>query len=145
LIRPAEGREDYSACADIWLAASLLSHDFIPADFWRRNRESMLTDYLPGSQVFIRDLGGCPAAFAAVKGDYLAALFVRPEFWGRGLGAELLENVLNGRKIMRLNVYQRNRRAVDFYRRFGFAEERKSFCPHTGQLEISMVLSKVKP
>ncbi|MBO4441563.1 GNAT family N-acetyltransferase [bacterium] len=52
--------------------------------------------------------------------DFLEALFVEPDFFGHGIGSELLKRALEGKKSILLNVYRDNRKAVSFYRSHAF-------------------------
>lgn len=146
-IRRAASSKDYSTCADIWLAASLAGHDFVPAAFWRGQRAAMAERYLPSSQVLLLTADEEPAAFAAiVHGDApcLAALFVLPHWWGNGLGRQLLEQVLAGlpdqrRTGLRCSVYEKNSRALAFYTHRGFRPTGRGICPYTNEPQIELL------
>ncbi|OXS28080.1 MAG: hypothetical protein BCS36_01780 [Desulfovibrio sp. MES5] len=139
----ARSPADYAACADIWLEASLLAHDFVDPALWSAQREAMARHYLPASQVTLFRGADRPIAFAAVcrpEGeDLLAALFVAPAYWRKGIGSALLRHVLGGRNRLRLDVYRANTGALAFYKSMGFAPVGESLCGHTGQLQIAML------
>lgn len=137
-ILPATSAEDIALCADIWLEASIAAHDFIPAEFWRRQRPAMEKEYLPASRLYLACRDGVPGAFAAVRGDTLEALFTRPEYWGKGFGTALLRELFAVHGTLRLAVYKQNHRARNFYKKMGFVEAAENICPHTGQPEIHM-------
>lgn len=128
----------HEACADIWLAASLAAHDFIPRPYWEGNRQAMAERYLPASVVRTAFRDGAIVGFSAVRGDALEALFVHPDYWNRGVGKELLGALFTEHARLELNVYTNNQRAVDFYRRAGFRETARGLCPHTGEPEATM-------
>lgn len=140
---PAETPADYAACADIWLEASLLAHDFVPPALWTAQHEAMARHYLPASQVTLFRHADRPIAFAAVCSpdgqDLLAALFVTPAFWRKGLGSALLRHVLRGRVRLRLDVYRANTGALAFYKSMGFVPVGESLCGHTGQPQVAML------
>ena len=148
----AASTKDYSICADIWLAASLAGHDFVPAAFWRGQRAAMAESYLPSSQVLLLTADGEHAAFAATLPDgnctYLAGLFVLPRWWGRGLGRQLLELVQEQalaelhdpmNASLRCTVYDKNSRALAFYASRGFIPAGRSICPHTNEPQTDML------
>ena len=152
----AASTKDYSICADIWLAASLAGHDFVPAAFWRGQRTAMAEHYLPSSQVLLLTADEEPAAFAATlpdgNGTYLAGLFVLPRWWGRGLGRQLLKLVqeqvmaeLPEQKnaSLRCTVYDKNSRALAFYTHMGFSPAGRSICPHTNVPQTDMLWTAV--
>lgn len=140
---PARTPADYAACADIWLEASLLAHDFVDPALWTAQREAMARHYLPASQVTLFRGADRPIAFAAVcrpeDEDLLAALFVAPACWREGVGSELLRHVLRGRDRLRLDVYRANTGALAFYKSMGFTPVGESLCGHTGQPQIAML------
>lgn len=143
-LKEADSADDYGLCADIWLEASLTAHDFIGGDFWRARRSAMAEVYLPASRVVMAcpPLEGTPAAFAAVRGDKLEALFVRPAYWGRGLGRLLLSYLFARHDFLHLAVYAENGRAVDFYQKAGFKVESEGLCVHSGARELKMIWPK---
>ena len=139
---PASTPEDYAACANIWLEASLLAHDFVDPSLWEAQRKAMEQHYLPSSQVVLLKSGERPLAFAALckpeDEDLLAALFVTPACWRKGLGSVLLRHVMQGRSSLRLDVYRANTGALAFYESMGFVPVGESVCGHTGQPQIAM-------
>ncbi|MDD4701295.1 MAG: GNAT family N-acetyltransferase [Desulfovibrio sp.] len=135
--------EDYAACADIWLEASLLAHDFVNPSLWKAQREAMERRCLPSSRVIMLQSGGRSVAFAALctldGEDLLAALFVAPPFWRKGFGRALLRHAMQGRTRLRLDVYRANTGALAFYESMGFVPVGESVCGHTGQPQIAML------
>lgn len=95
--------------------------------------------YLPAadSQVICRNeqvLG-----FYSLHEGSLAALFMTPAQQGKGLGKALLEHAKGQLPTLRLQVYQQNRTACDFYRSQGFQVAAEGVDPHTGCAEWVMV------
>lgn len=103
---------DTQAILDIWLAASIAAHDFVPAEFWRAQLDDMRTRYLPASQVFVYEQEGRVVGFHALSGHTLAALFVQPEWQGRGIGTALLSHARRLRGELTLSVYLANQPSV---------------------------------
>lgn len=133
----------YAACADLWLEASLLAHDFVDPALWQRQRDAMQQHYLPASDLVMLERQGEPVAFSALCRpdgvDFIAALFVRPSCWRMGLGAILLRHVMVGRDSLCLDVYRANSGARAFYERMGFRPAGESVCGHTGQPVVEML------
>ncbi|MCE8018284.1 GNAT family N-acetyltransferase [Halomonas sp. MCCC 1A17488] len=144
MIRPAI-IEDIPQLVDIWLRASLLAHDFIPADFWHARADDMASLYLPGAETFVLEAAERPIGFAALNGDHLEALFVDPEVQNFGHGSRLMAHAMGQRERLTLCVYSRNVRAVSFYRRLGFqvVEERRE--PLSGENETLMAWERRLP
>lgn len=137
-MEPSDDPDTIKACADIWLAASVAGHGFLPAAFWTGRYEEMRTRYLPVAKLEVLHHGETPVAFSAVVGDTLEALFVHPDHWRQGHGRRLLQALFARHDALSLAVYALNERAVVFYRRNGFEETGRGVCPHTGADEIRM-------
>jgi putative acetyltransferase len=133
---------EISLCAEIWLKASILAHDFIAPEFWRSNLSAMKEQYLPASTVYAAKNQLTILGFAAVYQDSLAALFVSPEWWNKGIGSELLRHVQTVHSKLNLNVYTKNSGAIRFYQKYGFSALNEQTCPHTGESELLMCWRK---
>lgn len=142
IIIPAKDRSEIGACADIWLQASLVAHDFVAPDFWREHYYAMKEQYLPGSDVYLAKEDCTVLGFAAVSQGALEALFVLPACWGKGVGSVLLRHVQDLHAELTLAVYSKNSRAVGFYLHHGFTVSREQDCLHTGEPEILMLWKK---
>ena len=71
--------------------------------------------------------GDAPACVTGPSPIEIARIYVKAEHHGRGAGAALMNACLDraralGAKTIWLGVWERNERALDFYRRFGFGE-----------------------
>ncbi len=130
--------DDITEVLDVWLRASIQAHDFIDADFWKSGIQDMENIYMPSSEVFVFKEKGIIAGFYAMHENMLAALFVKPEIQGRGIGSELLLHAKKNHSIIELTVYQKNKSAISFYEKHGFKEIKKQTCEHTAEPEILM-------
>lgn len=136
----ADSPDAYTRCADIWLAASLDAHDFIPASFWHSAYPDMISRYLPSSTLFVSVEDGSINAFASIcDGPNLAALFVDPAQQGKGIGTTLLAYVMARYPRLSLSVYAKNQRAFHFYQLQGFSIQCEQQCAHSGEVEYVMV------
>ena len=74
------------------------------------------------------------------------ALYVLSEFYGKGVGRQLMEaglSQLKGYPQICLWVLKENKRAIRFYQKCGFIPDGKEFVsPNIGAAEIRMVLAK---
>lgn len=78
--------EDMEEIVEIWLLASLQAHDFVDASCWWQAQEELRTRYLDHARIWVFEERGDLLGFMALVDDYLAALFVRPDRQGRGVG-----------------------------------------------------------
>jgi GNAT superfamily N-acetyltransferase len=107
---------------------------------WRRAREVSLPEFqrtkgysfemdcayfrdhvLPEHDVWVADAGGRPAAFLAIKKDFIDRLYVDPDFWRMGIGRALLAHARTlSPKRLWLFTLQININARAFYEKNGF-------------------------
>lgn len=142
MIERTDNPFDLKKCADIWLDASIAAHTFIEPDFWISNHSVMAEEYLPASAVYIAKRQSEITGFAAICTGSLAALFVEPTEWGKGLGSELLCYVKDRHENLTLAVYKSNARAICFYQRHGFSIHKGQICSYTGEPELLMFWRK---
>ncbi|MBZ6067155.1 GNAT family N-acetyltransferase [Aeromonas schubertii] len=131
MIRPAQ-TQDMDAVLEIWLLASLQSHDFVDASSWWRVQEELRIRYLDKAEIWVCDERGDLLGFMALVDDYLAALFVRPDRQGRGVGHALLARAKALLPQLRAKVYAENDEALRFYRHHGFRIQGEETDPLTG-------------
>ena len=111
---------DIDELVAIWLDGSIKAHDFIPEQYWIGNKTLMKTEYLPNAEVYIAEAGDRIDGFVALVENHIAAIFVRSEQQGKGVGTILLDYARALRSELVLHVYQRNAKSVSFYRARGF-------------------------
>ena len=131
---------DTAAVLDVWLAASLAGHGFLPAAYWRARLTDVRDHYLPLSEtiVFVDDDSGAVVAFASLIGSFLAGLFVSPAHWGRGIGRRLLELAVRMHPDLDVVIYAQNDRALRFYARNGFVRYSTRLEESTGCTEYCL-------
>ncbi|MDE7246307.1 MAG: GNAT family N-acetyltransferase, partial [Lachnospiraceae bacterium] len=112
---------DLTAIMQIWLAANSKAHSFIPEEYWKDNYP-VVEKMLPQAEIYVYEDDDTNeiAGFIGLTEHYIAGLFVREAAQSRGIGKRLLNYVKEIKSDMSLSVYQKNTRAVSFYRREGF-------------------------
>ena len=70
---------------------------------------------------------------------HLALLFVSDEMQSCGIGKLLLDYIKDKKVSLRLNVYQKNARAISFYQREGFIIQCEGLDEATGEKEYTML------
>jgi len=137
MIRKFSG-PDMDAVLNIWLEASIEAHSFIDREFWGSNIDDMRNVYLPASDTYVYEEDGAVKGFLSLADNTVAALFVSPEFQGRGVGRELLDEARGIRKSLELCVYKKNIKAFDFYKRYGFNVVEERVDERSGEIEVLM-------
>ena len=134
--------KDIGTVVEPWYTTSLTAHDFISADYWKKNKEKMAIHYLPNSETYLALLNDKIVGFIAMVENYLAAIFVNKNNQGKGIGKLLLEFIQNKRTMIQLRVYEKNTKAVDFYKSQGFVIISKNNDEATGEIELFLEWKK---
>ena len=122
-------RQDLEAAVKIWLAANKEAHDFIDPCYWEGYKDA------------VKETGGI-LGFIGLDKDYVEGIFVRGDVRSQSIGKQLLDFVKQKRKRLELNVYVKNKRAVQFYEREGFCIQREGKDAETGEKEYCMLWIK---
>lgn len=128
---------DIDRVADIWLDANLKAHSFISPQYWKGNFETV-KKMLPQAEVYVYENDREIWGFIGLKGEYIEGIFVSGEMQSRGIGKRLLDFVKTKKTELRLNVYQKNMRAIRFYQREGFKILREGMDEATGEKDYEM-------
>lgn len=128
---------DINKVAEIWLDTNIKAHDFIPEKYWKDNF-NMVKDMFPQSEIYIYENGKIIQGFIGRDNDYIAGIFVSSEVQSKGIGKVLLDFVKTKKEKLRLNVYQKNTRAIQFYQREGFKIQNENLDINSGEKEYVM-------
>ena len=131
-------KADINKVADIWLDTNIKAHSFIPAQYWKNNFE-FVKEALLQAEVYVYENDNEIQGFIGLNDEYIEGIFVSDEVQSQGIGKILLNSVKNKRNELRLNVYQKNTRAISFYQREGFEIQRSGLDDATGEKEYTMV------
>ena len=142
MIRKFESR-DLDAVMQIWLHGNLDAHAFIPADFWTDHFE-MVRDILPQAELYVheneatRQIDG----FIGLSESHIEGIFVAKSARSKGIGKALLEYAKSRKPRLTLSVYQKNERALAFYRREQFTVQSEGIDEDTNEEEIQMLWTR---
>ena len=129
---------DINRVADIWLKTNLEAHDFISEQYWIGNYEAV-KKMLPQAEVYVYEDNKIIQGFVGLSNEYIEGIFVSDEMQSCGIGKLLLDYIKNKKVRLRLNVYQKNTRALSFYQREGFDIQCEGFDGATGEKEYPML------
>ncbi|WP_318365767.1 N-acetyltransferase [Enterobacter sp.] len=108
----------------LWLESTTFAHPFIDEKYWQESEALVRDVYLPSASTWVWEEDGVVQGFISVmESQFVGALFVRPTALGKGIGRALLEHVKQRHEVLRLEVYQKNGRAMNFYHALGFRIE----------------------
>ena len=135
--------QDLDAVMQIWLHGNLDAHAFIAASFWTEHFE-MVRDLLPQAELYVhenedtRQIDG----FIGLTENHIEGIFVVKSARSKGIGKALLEYVKSRKPRLTLSVYQKNERALAFYRREKFVVQSEGIDEDTNEAELQMLWSR---
>lgn len=131
--------KDLSEVMEIWLTENIRAHSFIPAAYWR-DHYKMVQEMMPQAEVYVYEDGETYriSGFIGLTENYIAGLFVMEPAQLTGIGYQLVNYAKSIRSALSLNVYQKNERAVAFYRKEGFVIQGDRVDEETGERELEM-------
>ncbi len=133
--------KDTKQVMQVWLDVNMDAHNFVQGDYWLLNYQSVQKQLLQ-ADIFEYEQDEEIQGFVGMTDDYLAGIFVDKKCRSMGIGKELLECVKQNYPVFSLNVYQKNRRAVDFYLREGLFIISKGIDEDTSEADYTMVWNK---
>lgn len=74
--------------------------------------------------------------------NYIEGIFVKKAARSKGIGKQLLDHVKKVRPTLRLSVYQKNKKAIQFYLREKFSSQSERVDDNTGEKELIMVWTR---
>lgn len=136
-------KNDLPAVMQIWLDTNIKAHDFIPKEYWESNYE-IVKEILPDAEIYVHedDTAGFIDGFIGLTDNYIAGIFVKEDKQSKGIGKQLLNYVKNIKPNISLSVYQKNTKAVLFYKREQFQIVSESVDDITNEKEFIMEWNK---
>ena len=142
MIRKFETR-DLDTVMQIWLHGNLDAHAFIAASFWTEHFE-MVRDMLPQAELYVHENEDTQQidGFIGLTENHIEGIFVAKAARSKGIGKALLDYAKSRRPRLTLGVYQKNERALAFYRREQFAIHSEGIDEDTNEAEIQMLWTR---
>lgn len=134
-------KTDLDEVAYIWLHTNKKVHDFIAETYWDEHFE-MVEGMLGDAEIYVFEEQGQIKGFVGLDGEYIAGIFVREKEQSLGIGKQLLDFVKSLKGQLKLNVYQKNERAIKFYTREQFEIQDEQTDEATGEAEYLMLWKK---
>ena len=134
-------KTDLDEVAYIWLHTNKKAHDFIAETYWDEHFE-MVEGMLGDAEIYVFEEQGQIKGFVGLDGEYIAGIFVREKEQSLGIGKQLLDFVKSLKGQLKLNVYQKNERAIKFYTREQFEIQDEQTDEATGAAEYLMLWKK---
>lgn len=104
----------------LWLMVNEQAHHFLPAGYWRSYYDEV-RQLISQAEIYVWRQDGQICGFAGLQEQYLAGLFIHPDWQGQGIGSQLIKMLQQKKAGLTLHVFAENEGAVRFYLRHGFA------------------------
>ena len=136
-------QDDLSLIMQIWLASNIEAHSFIPEKYWIDNFE-FVKKMLPQAEIYVHENEATKQidGFIGLNEDYIEGLFVEKNMRSKGIGKQLLDYVKKTKTKLSLSVYQKNFKAISFYKREPFIVKSENIDNDTNEKDFFMVWHK---
>ena len=131
-------KADINRVADIWLDTNLKAHSFISNQYWKSNYE-LVKEMLSQAEVYVYEDDQKIQGFIGLSDKYVEGIFVSEKMLSQGIGKLLLNYIKDRKDVLRLNVYQKNIRAIHFYQREGFEIQCEGLDEATDEKDYVMI------
>lgn len=131
---------DIDSIMDIWLSANVKAHSFMPEEYWKNHFEEVKSAIAEAEVYVFED--AVIKGFVGLIENYIAGIFVKEDFQSHGIGTELIQYLQSFKSELVLNVYEKNKKAVNFYIMHHFKISQKRKEDETNQMEYQMIWKK---
>lgn len=122
----------------IWLYTNIETHNFIPKEYWI-SKFDFVKQMLPSANIYVFNENNIIKGFIGIiEQGYIAGLFVKKEYQGEGIGHKLIEYCKLKYQHIKLDVFEKNKNALDFYYKNEFKVLDKKIDEETKELEYNM-------
>lgn len=137
-------KTDVEYVAKIWLDTNIKAHDFIPEEYWKSNFAFVKEMFLQAEiYLYEEEKARQILGFVGLNDNYIEGIFVRDKAQSCGIGRKLLDFVKERKCSLKLSVYQKNARAIQFYEREGLQMVSEGVDEVTGEKEYVMVWERL--
>ena len=133
--------DDLDDVMKIWLNCNLEVHNFIYKDYFISNY-SYVKEQMKQSNIFVYENNGKILGFIGIDNGFIQGIFVSKTSRSKGIGKKLIDYCKEKNSTLSLKVYEKNKRAINFYKNQEFRIHSKSVDIQTQQVEYDMVWEK---
>ncbi len=130
---------DEEAIIDVWFAASQIATPFLSETFLEEERDNIRTIWLPKAESWVFEVAGTVTGFISLIDNEVGAIFVHPNYQGRGMGRALMDHAVSLRGSLYLDVFRENAVGRRFYERYGFRLDHEHIHAQTGYTQMRLV------
>lgn len=111
---------DLDAVLMSWEIATRLAHPFMADEFIAQERINTSEIYLPNTDTWVVEFDGSVKGFIALMGNEVGAIFLQPDYHGKGAGKALMDKAQQLHGDLEVEVFKENSIGRKFYSRYGF-------------------------
>mgnify|MGYP003666667369 FL=1 len=100
---------------------------------------------MPNTDTWVVDIGGKIEGFIALMGNEVGAIFLQPEWHGKGVGKALMDKAQELHGDLEVEVFKENSIGRQFYSRYGFELLEEKWHGPTGQQVLRLKFTASKP
>jgi putative acetyltransferase len=126
-------KTDLEAVLSSWEKATRLAHPFMSDDFIAQERINVAEKYLPNTDTWVVEIEGNVEGFIALMGNEVGAIFLMPNFHGKGAGKALMDKAQELHGDLEVEVFKENTIGRKFYSLYGFVQIEEKTHEPTGQ------------
>jgi putative acetyltransferase len=119
-------KENYQELIEIWEASVRATHDFLPDESILELKPLILQHYFAAVDLRCTKQGGKISGFIGVADSNIEMLFVKPQYFGAGIGCNLIKYAADNLNASKVDVNEQNLNAIGFYEKVGFRKVGRS-------------------
>jgi len=125
--------KDLEAVLSSWEAATRLAHPFMTDEFIAQERINVAEIYMPNTDTWVIEINNNVEGFIALMGNEVGAIFLQPQFHGKGAGKALMNKAQELHGDLEVEVFKENSIGRNFYSNYGFEQIEEKLHEPTGQ------------
>lgn len=140
-IKYFNNEKDLDKIMEIWLKSNIEAHNFIDKSYWINNFITV-RNLISASEVYIYEENNEILAFVGLVDNYIAGIFVDSKYRNMKIGKNLLDYIKNIKSELSLDVYEKNKKAYNFYIKNDFKIKEKSLDNKNNEYEYNLIWNK---
>ena len=116
-----------------WEKSTRLAHPFMSDEFIAQEKINVAEIYIPNTDTWVVEIDGKVEGFIALIGNEVGAIFLQPEYHGKGVGKTLMDKAQELHGDLEVEVFKENSIGRKFYSSYGFESLDEKLHEPTGQ------------
>lgn len=113
-------KANYQELIEIWEASVRATHHFLPEESINSLKPLILQHYFDAVELRCVKQHETIAGFIGVADNNIEMLFVKPHYFGKSIGRNLIQYAAKHLDAFKVDVNEQNPKAIGFYEKMGF-------------------------